>query len=91
MAIGRKTGGRQKGTPNKATGTQRDFIRGVIDEMQPNIMRDIKMLDPKDRLGIYLKLTEFVLPKLSAVDMNIAAPQIQSIEDTLKKLAEENE
>lgn len=91
MAKGKKTGGRKPGTPNKASTITRDIINEIAEGIRPNITRDLAALDPKDRLTIWLKLIEFIVPKLQSVDMNIAAPQIQSIEDALKKLSEENE
>ena len=91
MAVGFKSGGRKKGTPNKATTITREILNDIAEGLRPNIARDLAALDPKDRLQIWLKLIEFVVPKLSSVDMNLTAPQIQSIEDTLIRLSQDNE
>jgi hypothetical protein len=91
MAVGFKSGGRKKGTPNKATTITREILNDIAEGLRPNIARDLAALEPKDRLQIWLKLIEFVVPKLSSVDMNLTAPQIQSIEDTLIRLSQDNE
>ena len=91
MAVGFKSGGRKKGTPNKTTTITREILNDIAEGLRPNIARDLAALDPKDRLQIWLKLIEFVVPKLSSVDMNVTAPQIQSIEDTLVRLSQDNE
>lgn len=91
MAVGFKSGGRKKGTPNKATTITREILNDIAEGLRPNIAQDLAALDPKDRLQIWLKLIEFVVPKLSSVDMNLTAPQIQSIEDTLIRLSQDNE
>ena len=91
MAVGFKSGGRKKGTPNKATTITREILNDIAEGLRPNIARDLEALEPKDRLQIWLKLIEFVVPKLSSVDMNLTAPQIQSIEDTLIRLSQDNE
>ena len=86
-----KTGGRQKGTKNKASMLTREILNDLADGIRPKLERDLEALDPKDRLNIWLKMIEFVVPKLSSVDMNVTAPQIKSIEDTLIRLSQENE
>lgn len=58
-----KTGGRSAGTPNKVTGTLRDFVANLIDQNRQQIEKDIKKLEPKDRLVILERLMGYVLPK----------------------------
>jgi hypothetical protein len=93
MAYGFKTGGRTKGTPNKATQITREIINEVADKLRPNLERDLAALDPKDRLQIWLKLVEFIVPKPQTMDMTLdVGKNTQTyIGDMLKKLAQENE
>lgn len=58
-----KTGGRKAGTPNKTTATLKEFVTLIIDENRSQIKKDLKVLEPKERLQILVKLMAFVLPK----------------------------
>ena len=64
-----KTGGRSKGTPNKITGTLKEFISEIIDENRERIREDLEALEPKDRLQILEKLMQYVLPKQRELDL----------------------
>lgn len=44
--------GRPKGVPNKVTKSVRAFIGEVIDKNRRQMVRDLKALEPKDRLII---------------------------------------
>lgn len=67
---GRQGGGRQAGTKNKATILNGELVQHLLDN---NYERAKMMLDaiddPNDFWRIYLKLMEFRLPKMSAVDI----------------------
>lgn len=67
----KKTGGRQKGTPNKAGVKTKDTIAAIVDG---NVEKAQKMLDkiqdPKDFMYVFIKLAEFVVPKQSAIKLN---------------------
>lgn len=58
-----KTGGRTIGTPNKVTKEIREFYKELIENNLSTIERDLKELQPKERIEVLLKLTEFVIPK----------------------------
>ncbi len=58
-----KTGGRKAGTPNKLTGTLKEFITNLIDQNRQQIEDDISQLEPKERLSILERLMSYVLPK----------------------------
>lgn len=78
-------GGRKAGTPNKATVVNGELIQALLDN---NYARAEKMLndieDPNDFWRVYLKLMEFRLPKMSAVDITEGGKQ----PDWLGKLKE---
>lgn len=67
----KKTGGRVKGTPNKATQNFRDWISDLVDENRTQITRDLKNLDSKDRLIILEKLMQYCIPKMQSVEAKI--------------------
>lgn len=66
-----RIGGRQKGTPNKVTASVKDWVAQVIDKNRRQMERDIKALEPKDRLQMLEKLMQYVVPKQQAVSANV--------------------
>lgn len=91
---GKKTGGREKGTPNKATA----FSKAVILDIVSNYMnsdewvKDFGKLDAKDRIDTIIKLTAFITPKPQSVSLDIIDDEKKkTIEDTLKELSKEND
>ena len=90
--IGKKTGGRVKGTPNKATAFSKSVIQDILDGYTTSgqFATDIKLVSPKDRIDIMIKLMSFVTPK-PQVDVNITGDKVKTIEEQLKILSEENE
>lgn len=71
---GKKTGGREKGTPNRETKYFRELVGSIIDENRDLLLDDIKALEPKDRVQTILKLLEFVTPKVSSVQAKTIDP-----------------
>lgn len=74
------------------------FTRAVIQELtsdyyQSGLMaEDIAQLAPKDRLQMHLELMKFIVAKPQSVDINLKANiNAPGIEETLRKLALENE
>jgi hypothetical protein len=70
MAKGRKTGGRKRGTPNKATAVRQAEIAGSgltpLDYML-SVMRD-EQADTATRLDAAVKAAPYVHPKLATID-----------------------
>lgn len=94
MAAGRKTGGRQKGTPNKATMLGKSAIVELLADYNNSglMASDFATLDPKDRLAIAEKLMQYVMPKMQSTSVDITAEQnTKTIEDMLRDLADDNE
>lgn len=91
MAKGRKTGGRQKGTPNKATAMTKNIIASIAEGMYDKVLRDMDDLEPKDRVNAWLKLMEFVVAKPQRLDISLEGDTHITIEEQLAKLAEEND
>jgi hypothetical protein len=68
MAIGIKTGGREKGTPNKLTKELRENLKNIIDNELNNLSDNFAQLDAKERLEILIKFLPYVLPKVEAIN-----------------------
>lgn len=64
-----KTGGRKAGTPNKVTTTLKEFIAQLLDENREQIAEDLGKLTPKDRLLIFERFMQYVIPKQKEVEL----------------------
>lgn len=85
---GKKTGGRQKGTPNKITKITREITEEIALGMYEQVMKDINKLSAKDRVQVFLKLVEFNVPKPQSLDINLEKVQERTIEDELLDLSQ---
>jgi len=66
-----KTGGREAGTPNKITGTLKDFVANLVDDNRLQIIDDLKALRPRERLAVLERMMQYVLPKQQAVSADV--------------------
>ena len=70
---GIKYGGRQKGTANKATARLREafteLLEGNMGRLQ-ELLDKVAEKNPQKALELLLKLSEFALPKLRAIEVN---------------------
>lgn len=85
-----RIGGRAKGTPNKVSSTVKDWISQLIDDNRVQIEKDIKKLSPKDRLQMFEKLMQYIVPKQQSVRADIdlsklSETQLDLIVDELTK------
>ena len=63
-----KTGGRQKGTPNKAKSVKARLEELNFDIIQ-ELYKEINLItEPRDRFAALVKFLEFVEPKLKSVE-----------------------
>lgn len=79
----KKVGGRKKGTPNKTTQITRKLINDVAEGMLPQVLRDIKDLEPAERVKVFIKLCEFCISKPQTVSLDMAVEKERTIEDKL--------
>lgn len=64
MAHGLKTGGRQKGTPNKATAKLRQLVTDSVERyMSADMMADLDKVTPAERLKHLHELLKLTVPK----------------------------
>ena len=57
-----KTGGRKAGTPNKVSGTVKEWIASIIDGNRKQFEDDLKELEPGERVRIISGLLRYVYP-----------------------------
>lgn len=51
-----KTGGRKAGTPNKVTGTVKEWIASIIDGNREQFENDLEKLEPGERVRVISNL-----------------------------------
>lgn len=88
-----KTGGRKRGTPNKATREFRETVRLLLEENAENVGRWLRLVaegngrkskpDPAKALDLLTKLAEYASPKLSRAELNHGG---ETILETLRLL-----
>lgn len=90
---GKKTGGRKKGTVNKVTALSKDIISSMLaDYHVTGLMdKDFMSLKPMERLQIAEKMMQYVMPKIQSVSLDVTEETVQTIEERLRKLAEDEE
>ena len=86
-----RMGGRQKGTPNKVTASVKEWIAQVIDKNKRQMERDIKALEPKERLQILEKLMQYVVPRQQASTVKIDTLTDEQLEELVKELTKDIE
>ena len=70
---GIKFGGRQKGTSNKATARLREAFTELLEDNMGKVQElfdKVAEKNPQKALELLLKLSEFALPKLRAIEVN---------------------
>ncbi|AZQ61734.1 hypothetical protein EI427_05640 [Flammeovirga pectinis] len=70
MALGKKTGGRVKGSVNRSTKNIRFILGDLLEESLNGLQEDLKALEPKERLEVMIKLLPYVSPKIDSVKYN---------------------
>ena len=59
--------GRQKGSVNHATAAVKERVEAVLAELDTTILTDVGWLNATERVALWLKLQEYVRPKLQRV------------------------
>lgn len=60
--------GRAPGTPNKVTGDLRGRINALLSDSFEKVVSDFDQLEPRERVAAWVKLAEYVLPKLQRTE-----------------------
>jgi len=82
-----KTGGRKKGTPNKATVMNREIISDILSDNVDRFKHNLLLLKPKDYSDTILALMKFVIPQLSNVTLEHSEKTTNTIVEILNKLS----
>jgi hypothetical protein len=77
---GIKTGGRQKGTPNKVTSEIKEALQGFISNELNELIPKINELQVNERFNVLIKLMPYVMPKADKeLELESKAKAIETI------------
>ena len=85
--------GRPAGVPNKITKDVRTWINEVVDKNRKQFEKDLKELEPIDRLKMIEKLISYIVPKMQNVQSEIKLSQLDDsqLDTVIKRLLEESD
>lgn len=63
--------GRKPGTPNLVTGILKGKIQTLLEDQFPKLVENFSKIEPKDQIALWIKLAEYVLPKMKHVEQDI--------------------
>lgn len=86
-----RLGGRAKGTPNKVTANAKEWLTKLLDKNRKQIEKDLKQLEPKDRLQMLEKLMQYVIPKQQAVSAKVDYARLtdNQLDDIINELTKD--
>jgi hypothetical protein len=76
-----KTGGREKGTPNKVTADLRTWLSELWNENREQFKDDLKALEPHQRVASFEKLLNYIIPKQQSVEATIESIDLRSLSE----------
>jgi hypothetical protein len=82
MANRAKTGGRRKGTPNKATEQGRALFKQMLEGLALEVedwIRKTAKKDPKGAAELTLKLAEFCIPRWQRITVDLSKMPLEDI------------
>lgn len=82
--------GRPRGVPNKVSVTTKEWVAHLINDNRELIEEDLKALTPKERVKIFERLLNYVLPKQAAVQTTIDLSSLtdEQLDDVVNRLTE---
>lgn len=85
-----RLGGRTAGTPNKVTGTVKEWIASLVNKNREQMELDLAELEPKERLQILERLMQYVVPKQQAMGIEDKSniPKPMSMEEAKRIIRE---
>jgi hypothetical protein len=91
MAKGIKTGGRQKGTSNKLSGTVKEMITQFVTNEIQHLPSILSMLEPREKADYIIKLLPYILPKKAPIEEPKEPSRPMRIHDMFKAEMAQNE
>lgn len=89
MAIGKKTGGRKKGIPNKTTAETRQLLKSIVDDKFDEFKKRMKDLPDKEFCQLYIQMCKFIVPSLQSVKIEDGSAVKMEVIERLKERSEQ--
>ncbi|WP_396178998.1 hypothetical protein [Flavobacterium sp.] len=90
MATGVKTGGRQKGTPNRTTSEAKQVLQNIVNKELENITTLLDKLEPKERIDSIIKLLPYIVPKQQEIAIENKESEFKNITITIVPPTDDN-
>lgn len=85
-----RMGGRKAGTPNKVTGTVKEWIASIIDGNRKQFEDDLEKLEPGERVRVISNLLQYVTPKMqSSSPAEMLEAEYKKLEELLENAPDE--
>lgn len=85
-----KTGGRKAGTPNKISGTVKEWIAAIIDGNRKQFEEDLAELEPGERVRVISNLLQYVTPKMQSISPDeLLEAEYRKLEELLDSASDE--
>lgn len=85
-----RMGGRKAGTPNKVTGTVKEWITSIIDGNRKQFEDDLEKLEPGERVRVISNLLQYVTPKMQSISpAEMLEAEYRKLEELLESAPDE--
>ena len=85
-----RMGGRKVGTPNKVSGTVKEWIASIIDGNREQFEKDLEKLEPGERVRIISNLLQYVTPKMQSISpAEMLEAEYRKLEELLESAPDE--
>lgn len=65
------------GISDKVTAETRARFQMLVEDLYPQVVKDLKALEPKERVKAFIELAKFILPRLNSVDITTGGEQLE--------------
>lgn len=85
-----RMGGRKAGTPNKVSGTVKEWIASIIDGNRKQFEDDLEKLEPGERVRVISNLLQYVTPKMQSISpAEMLEAEYRKLEELLESAPDE--
>ena len=85
-----RMGGRKAGTPNKVTGTVKEWIASIIGGNRKQFEDDLEKLEPGERVRVISNLLQYVTPKMQSISpAEMLEAEYRKLEELLESAPDE--
>lgn len=82
--------GRPRGTPNKISGTVKEWIAAIIDGNRKQFEEDLAALEPGERVRVISNLLQYVTPKMQSISPDeLLEAEYKKLEELLESAPDE--